>query len=194
MEFEEIQDLWDRQNDEELFTIDETALHNAIKRKSKSVTRWLVLLEWMMIVVNIVVAVVLLVDAFREGGPDYQYVVVAMYVAYSLYAFVRHLNRRQEEVRFEETVLGELNRAIWRVDYLIRFGRYLPLWYLLPLALAGSVSLYLSSTSWWKAALLLLLVPASYVGARWEINKWHLPKKRALESLREQLLASDRLD
>ena len=191
MKFEEMQDIWKGQEEDQLFDVDRRALNQAIKRKSRSVARWLQFLEWMLIVVNFVVAVFLLYDALQEGGPAYQYAVSALYLGYAVYALLRRLSRRRTEVRFEESVLGEVDKALWQVDQIIRWGRALPLWYLLPLALVGSLSLWLDDTAWWKAALLLLLVPASYVGVRWEIEKWHLPKKRALASLREELLASE---
>jgi hypothetical protein len=77
-----------------------------------------------------------------------------MFLGYAVYALLYCLSRRREEVRFEETVLGQVDRALWQVEQLIRWGRVLPLWYLLPLALAGSASLLLNSTAWWKVALL----------------------------------------
>jgi len=191
MNLEEMQEIWNSQDDEQLFAVNQEALHQTIRRKSHSAARWLEFLEWLLIGVNLTAAFFLAYHAFQEGGAMFQYAVAAMYTAYGLYALVRRLNRRQVEMRFEETVLGELNKALWQVDQLIRWGRSLPLWYLLPLALAGSLTLILNSTAWWKAALLILVVPAAYIGVRWEINKWHLPKKRALESLREQLLATE---
>lgn len=189
MKFEEMQDIWKGQEEEQLFDVDRQALNQAIKRKGRSVARWLELLEWMLIVVNFVVAIYLLVHALQESGPAYHYIVVALYIGYAVYAMVRRLSRRRTEIRFEETVRGEVDKALWQVDQIIRWGRALPLWYLLPLALVGAMELWLRDTQWWKAALLLLVVPASYVGVRWEIEKWHLPKKRALQSLREELLA-----
>jgi hypothetical protein len=191
MDLKELQEIWNNQEEEQLFAVNQQALYQTIRRKSRSTRRWLEFLEWLLIGVNLAAAFFLVYDAFQEGGPAFQYVVAAMYIAYGLYALGRRLIRRQAEMRFDETVLGELNKALWQVDQLIRWGRSLPLWYLLPLALAGSLSLILNSTAWWKAALLLLSVPAAYIGVRWEINKWHLPKKRALQSLREQLLAAE---
>src|SRR5690554_3478811 len=161
MNLEEMQEIWNSQDDEQLFAVNQEALHQTIRRKSRSTGRWLEFLEWLLIGVNLTAAVFLVYDAFQEGGPTSQYVVAAMYLAYGLYALGRRLNRRQAEMRFEETLLGELNKALWQVDQLIRWGRSLPLWYLLPLALVGSLSLILNSTTWWKAALLMLTVPAA---------------------------------
>jgi membrane protein implicated in regulation of membrane protease activity len=188
MEFEEMQVIWNSQNDEKLFAINEAAMHAHIKRKSKSTLVWLQRFEWMMIGVNFIVAIILTVDAIRDGGPNYQYVVSVMYLVYSIYGVYRRLTRRKGEVHFEETMLGELDKAIWRVEYLLKQGKFMMLWYMLPLILVAALSFALSGKSPLAIAAFLLLLPATYFGMRWEARKWHLPKKRDLESLRETLL------
>lgn len=188
MKFEEMQDIWNSQNGEKQLLINESLLHARIKRKSRSVNRLLEMFEWVMIGVNLIIGIVLIMDTVQENKSSYQFVISALYIIYAVYAFVRHMTRRKkEEVRFEHTILGELDKAIWQIDYLIRQGQAMTLWYVLPLVLVVSISLIHSTKSVWVWAFLLLLIPASYFSTRWEANKWYLPKKRVLESLREQL-------
>jgi hypothetical protein len=145
--------------------------------------------EWGMVMTNLIVAVILTVDAVRDGGPDYQYLIAAVYLAYSLFAVFRRLRRQKSEVHFAPTIKGELDKAIFQVDYLIRQANSIIYWYILPLTLIVTVSFLLNDKLLWALTLILVLVPVSVVGPRWEINKWYLPKKRDLESLREMLLA-----
>ncbi len=43
-------------------------------------------------------------------------------------------------------MMGDLDKAIWQVDYLIAAGGYMMLWYLLPLLVAALVVIYLNKS------------------------------------------------
>jgi hypothetical protein len=190
MEFEEMQIIWNRQKDARLFAIDEDALYRYIQGKSRSTGRWLRLVEWMMIAVNLIAGILLAADAIRDGGPILLYAIAAMYLAYSVVGVFRRLSRRSQEVQFEDTMLGELDKGIWRIDYLIRQGHSLILWYLLPL-LVVATAVFLLNGKLLLALAMLLLLPLTYFGGRWETERWHRPKKQSLEALRETLLAAE---
>lgn len=191
MEFEEMQLIWNDQKEERMFAIDETALHATIRRKGEAVGRKVGLLEWMMIGVNMVVALVLLGDAYRDGAATYQYLIAGVYFAYGIFALIRRLLRRRELVQFDDSLRGDLDRAIWQVEYLIRNSRGLVLWYLGPLLLVIAIGVYVGNGALWGLWLLLLLAPVTYFASRWEINRFYVPKKRELEALRQKLLAAD---
>ncbi len=188
MAFEEMQVIWNEQNNEKLFAINEASLHRYIRGKSRSVEHLMRFAEWAMVVANLVVTIILTVDALNDGGPDYQYLIAAMYLGYSFFAIFRRLRRKMVEKVFELTLLGEVDKALWQIDYLIRQGQSLILWYVLPLTLVVTVSFLLNGKVWWALAFFVVLVPASLIGPRWEANKWYRPKKRELEKLRETLL------
>jgi hypothetical protein len=192
MDFEDIQNLWNNQNDENLFAINQDALYATIRRKSKNIRRLVELLEWVMIGVNLVVGLSLLSDLFQDDTPGYPWLIPAVYLAFSLFALIRRLRRRQQETHFTPTLLGELDKALSQLDYLIRQGRTITLWYVLPLGLVLGIAALFNPKLWPVFALFLFILPASYFGTRWEINKWYLPKQRALEALRAQLLAPEK--
>lgn len=191
MEFEDMQVIWNEQNNEKLFAINEAALHKHIKGKSRSVNHLMAFAEWAMIVANFVVAIILTVDAVNDGGPQYQYFISAMYLGYALFAAFRRLRRKQAEVVFEPTMLGEVDKALWQIDYLIKQGESLIYWYVLPLTLVVAASFLMTGKTLWAVAFILVLVPASLFGPRWEANKWYRPKKRELEQLRQTLLTPE---
>ncbi len=188
MEFEEMQIIWNRQNDEKYYAINEDQLYARIRARSRSVERILALFELGMIAVNLVVAITLLVDALGGSEQIFRFVLPAAYFGYSVFALVRRAARRKAEVHYEATMIGELDQAIWRIDYLIRQSRSIFYWYVLPLVLAGSFFFIANGKLVWALAMLLVLLPAAYLGTRWETSLY-LPKKKALESLREMLLA-----
>jgi hypothetical protein len=123
MDFEDIQTLWNSQNDQYLFAINQDALYATIRQKSKNIRRLVKLMEWIMIGVNFVVGIYLLTDLSQDNTPGYSFLIPAIYIAFSVYALIRRLRRRKEEVHFPQTMLGELDKAIWQVEYLIRQGR-----------------------------------------------------------------------
>lgn len=187
MGFEELQTIWNSQNDENLYTINEEALYARIQQESKSVNHKLNVYEWLMFLGNFIIGIVLFVDAVRENGQPFEYILPALYIAFSLGTLILRRVRRQEEVRFELTVMGELNKAIWQIDYLIKRGRSMMFWYVLPFTFVLTVTLLLNSKPFWAIGMIVILLPLSYFSGRWEINKWYMPQKRELEALREAL-------
>lgn len=191
MEFEDMQIIWNEQNDEKLFVLDEAAVHAGIQRKGNKVNKMLGFVDWVMMGINFLVAIWLTVDAVRDGGPNFQYGIAALYLVYAVVTLYRRLARRRDQVQFPDTMLGDLEKAIWQSEYLIRQGNGLILWYLLPLMGAVALLTYLDDGALWGLGLALVVLPATYFATRWEMRKFHLPRKRELEALRKTLLAAE---
>lgn len=189
--FEEMQSVWNSQKDEKLFAVNETVLHAYIKRKGRTISNLLGLFEWIMIVFNLLVGIVLVVDHIYDTEAGYRLVLPITYFTFSAYSLLRQLKRRTNEVRFKPTILGELDKAIWQINYLIRQGQTLMIWYVLPLVLALSITVFYNQKLLWILVPTLTLIPICYFGVRWEIHKWYLPKKRDLEALREKLITQE---
>jgi len=119
-EFEEMKIIWDSQNEEKLYAINESALYAQIKRKGKSISRLLERFEMVMIGVNLLVGVGLVVMEFLNDGDLYEYLLPVLYFVYAVVVFVWRYTRRQEDIHFEKSMLGELDKAIWQIDYLIK--------------------------------------------------------------------------
>lgn len=56
MEFDEIKKIWDAQNNQPLYVIDEKALHNRIQSKMKDVLLRANVNEWGVIIINLCTA------------------------------------------------------------------------------------------------------------------------------------------
>ncbi len=188
MEFEDMQVIWNSDSQEKLYAINEAALHEAIKRKGRSINHSLIFAESVMILVNLIVGIWLIVDAYLDSGPWFEYIPPALYLSYTLVFVIRRLMRHGEEVRFEPTIIGEIDKALWQVDYLIKQTEGLIIWYLVPTFLVAAVVVYLSSGNPLLPLFILgIVAPAAYFGGKWEANKFYLPKKRELEAIRETL-------
>lgn len=191
MEFDEMKLIWDSQNNEPLFAINQEALHNRIQDKGQAVASSLNKFDWLMIGMNLLVGIVLLVDTFTEEGAGFEYVLPALYLLFFAYSIYRRYAHQQEVRQFAPTVLGDLDKALWRVNYLIRQNREMMYWYLLPTMLVALVTVTLNAGFVWALGLILLAGPVAYFGGKWEVSKWYLPKKRELETLRELLLQAE---
>jgi hypothetical protein len=191
MEFDEMKLIWDSQNNEPLFAINQEVLNRKIQHKSKSVSRALDIVDVMMILVNLVVGIILIVDTVQENGHLFEYVAAIVYLAFFAYALYRRFARRQEVKEFDATILAKLDQAIWESEYLIKQSSSMVFWYLVPIMLVANVTMILNSQTVWAVLLTMVVLPLAYFGGRWEVRKCHLPKKRELESLREILLQAE---
>jgi len=53
MEFDEMKKIWDAQNNQPLYVIDEKALHSRIQSKMNTLLRFTSISEWMLILINL---------------------------------------------------------------------------------------------------------------------------------------------
>lgn len=190
-EFDDMKIIWDSQNEEKLYAINESALYKQIERKGKSISRLVQRFEAVMIGTNILVAIALITVEFLNEGELYKYLLPSIYLAYAMLAIMWRQTRQQDDVSFEQTMLGEIDKAIWQINYLVRRSRQLILWYLMPLALVVGGMTFYNDQPLFALGVVLLMGLAGFFTERWEIRKIYLPKKQSLESLRATLLTAE---
>ena len=181
--------LWDTQNEEKLYAINEQALHEQIQRRERSVDRTLHGYEWVMVGVNLLTAIVLMVSAYVNKETLLLYTIAAAYLAYALvFLFLRRRRRRQDPA-FAPTMLGDLDKALWQLNYLVVQVRSITIWYNLPLTIVLSGFLLLRAHWGWALALVVIMATASYLSIKWEVNRCYLPQINSLQALRAKLVA-----
>ena len=191
MDFEELKVIWDSQENEKMYAINEAALHTYIKKNLKSVTNTLKFFETVIVAVNLLVGIWLLIESLDNNFPSPQLILAVFYFGFGVYALVRVFKRKEAEKPFEKTVVGEVDRAIWRIDYLMAEGKRMINWYLVPLILVLGVMAIFDTRLWITVALMLVTTVSTYYGYRWEFNKIHLPRKQNLNALREKLVSGE---
>lgn len=187
MEFEEMKMIWDTQNDEPLYAINQEALHRKVRGKVRHVRFAVTFFEWAMLASSLVVGVILLADAIQDGTTWPQYLAAGIFIAIGLNVWRMRRRRQRQEEKFENSLLGDLDRSISRIDYTISRMRSLLWWYILPFVAATAITLYASGQSYWLLGLVVLVFGLSLVGGEWEIRKKNLPQKRELQAVRELL-------
>lgn len=184
-----MQIIWNSQNNEKLFAIDEATLYQRIKQKGGSVEKVLNFVDLIMILVNLGVGFYLIFDSVRDGDQRIEFILPTLYLFYGVLMLGRRLLRKRQEVHFESTILGEIEQAIWRIDYIVKQGYGIIMWYLVPLTLVILVFTYFKERFWMGVFFALIVLPATYLATGWENQRWHLPKKRELEHLKSLLLS-----
>lgn len=191
MDFEELQVIWNSQNNEKMYVINENVLYTYIKQKGKSINNLLKFFEFMLVGTNLVVGIWLTIESLDNSPLSNQLILAVFYLAFAVYGLIRKLMRRNEEKPFSDTMVGELDKAIWRVDYLMQQSLNIIVWYLVPLILIFGVMTIFDTRLLFPTVMLLIVTVVSYFAHRWEFNKFHLPKKHNLEMLREKLTAQE---
>ncbi len=189
MNYEELKLVWDSQNEEPVFALDRQALLETVERQTGSIARYVKSFEISMILVAFAVAIILPIDAWREGDGSHQYFIGAICLAAGLYAWTGRQNRRRREIAFDESIRGVIEKSLAQIEYHEK-RQVIYLWlFHLPIALAAGIGLTLYSNTripWvWGCVILVCLV--SYWGTQRDIKRNLRPQKRNLKALREKL-------
>jgi len=181
--------LWDTQNEEKLYAINERALHAQIQQRGRAVNRTLWQTEWIWVGMNLFVAIFLTVSAYVNGQTLLFYAISLPYLAYALLFVALRRRRQQRDQQFAPTMLGDLDRAIWQLTYIVDQTRSMQFWYSLPLTI-GCAGFLLFIGAWpWALTLAIVMGSSSYLATQWEVNRAYLPQIRSLEALRAKLVA-----
>ena len=183
-----MQVIWNEQNSEKLYAIDELALEKMINKKSRSVNFQVQFIELVLILVNLGLGAQSIYDAVWNGAPRFFLFMGIFYLIVAGYGIYLRLNRKNEEVSFAPSLIGEIDKAIYRNDYLIREGGKLVPWYIAPMMTIISIYFVYVGQYWWAVASIALLTLV-YYGVKWEMRKFHQPRRESLESIREAFLA-----
>ena len=136
MEFEELQKIWDSQNNRPVYVIDEKALHQRIlskKRQAYHITNTTELL--LMIINGAAGGLILGIDGFRKGTDIFMYVLAAWMFCSALYVWMSRIKRIQRDKgRFEQSMHGDLDHAISTAAYQVNLSR-ISRWNILPIGL-----------------------------------------------------------
>lgn len=186
MEFEEMQKIWNEQKGENMYVIDENALHNRIKSKKKAASKRINKVEIGLILINSICSIILLIGAL--DNPHYwEHVSSAMMLGTVIYVFYSRRKRKKAENNFDRSMLGELNHAIANTDSIISFSRLMIVGYLIPFSIffVGKMIVLGASIEKWLTVFGLYLL--AFILIQWERKSCHFPRKRHLEALRKKL-------
>jgi hypothetical protein len=190
MEFEELQLIWDSQNNKPLYVIDERALHNRILSKKKQARRITNISELLSIIANTCTGCFILgANLFKQSGNISMYLLSAWMFATALFTLVGRIRRQKRDHRFDRSMLGDLRYAISVATYQVRLSQLLR-WNMLPIGILIILGVWENGKSVWLAVGISIFLFLANYAAGWE-HGIYKKKKRELEMLRNKLENED---
>lgn len=190
MDFDDMKMIWDTQNDAPLYAIDEAALHANVRRKARGFKRIVLSFEFLMTGTALFLVVLFLRDPILHGASYDQVLSAALILGAAAYFFVGIWRRKRGETAFPATLLGDLDRALWQVEYHMARSRAIRWSFIVPMCLALTIDALIPFEGQVLFTLLLpfyIFMGAAAWGVEYEIRCWYLPKHRKLTALRELL-------
>jgi hypothetical protein len=186
MEFDEMKKIWDSQNNEPLYAINEKALHDRILAKKKQAYHITNISELLMIIVNLSVGLLILgINLLKQNVNIYLFLLSAWMLGSAIYVLMSRIRRIKGDNQFERSMRGDLHYAISVATYQVRLSQ-LGRWSILPIGIFSILGVWGGGKSVWVAlGMLIFIVLTNYV-ARWEHNIYKA-KKRELETLQSKL-------
>jgi len=185
MEFEEMQKIWDTQNDQPLYVINEASLHKRIMAKRNQARFKSNITDIGLIIIALGTATILVTTG---SGSVYSYLSAAVLALIAVYVFVERLRRQRRANQFDRSMLGDLDEAISNVSYEAFRAKNFVWWFLLPTVIPAFLNMSQSDAPLWKWFVVPIAFVLAFALTRWELNKVHQPKKRGLQALRKKLM------
>ena len=186
MEFDEIKKVWDSQNNEPIYGINEKALHNRILAKKSQAFHITNVSELLAVVANFGGGSFMLAfSLYKESTNIFLYLLAAWMFVTGVYVLISRVRRLKDEGTFDRTVLGDLRHAIAVATYQVQLS-FLLRWNIVPIGILVILSVWDGGRSVWLAIGLIIFLFITNYFAGWEHN-FYKSRRRELETLLEKL-------
>jgi hypothetical protein len=186
MEFEEMKKIWDTQNNEPIYGINEKALHSHIISKMNKGNKITHLSELVSIIAYGFTGLLIPASiAINKGSNLFVYFLAVWMLFSAVYCLISRIRRIRGGRQFDRSMHGDLEYAISVATYQVNFSR-LVRWNTLPIALISVLGVWDGGKSGWIALGLAMFFALSIFASGWEHNIY-VKRKRELEGLRKML-------
>jgi hypothetical protein len=186
MEFDEMKRIWDVQNNEPVYGINEAALHRHILSKQRQGYHISHVSELLSIIVyGFTGGFVLFMNTRQVHYNIFMYLLAAWMLGSALYVLVSRIRRINGERQYDRSLLGDLRHAIAVAGYQVGLSRLLR-WNMLPVALLTLLGLYNGGKSIGVLMGISVFFVITWYASGWEHNIYR-NRKRALETLQDKL-------
>lgn len=184
MEFEELQQIWDSQNNQPLNAINEKALHNLIRSRKKLVDNVTNSSELLLIIVNVLSGCFILFMNLGNQNISMYILSVWMFSSAS-YSLLNRVRRLKEGRQFGMSMLNELKHAISIATYQVRLSQVMR-WNIVPIGLLSLLGVLEGGKPVWIIIVLLIFFALAFLAGGWE-HSIYRNKRRELEVLLNKL-------
>jgi hypothetical protein len=186
MEFEEIQEIWDLQKKQTMYTINEKELHSRILLKKNQAGHITNISELMLIIVNAGAALVVIgLNTTSRHWNFFMYLMAAWMLGTAGYMVFSRVRRIRTRKGFSMDMRGNLEHAIADARYQVRISQLMRL-NMVPLALFILLGYWEGSKSIWVAVGTVVFFAIAYYVSGFE-QRCYRSRRRELESLYDKL-------
>tara|TARA_R100000005_G_C5002239_1_gene209768 strand:+ start:1250 stop:1840 length:591 start_codon:yes stop_codon:yes gene_type:complete len=188
MEFKEMKKIWDTQNDEALYIINEDALHRRIKAKKIGTKRRTSFSEVVLIASNLCAGgVVIISHLLKNSGNVAALTMGAMMMIVGIYILFLRSQRIKRDQQTDVSILGDLENAIENINYRIKLSQSM-IWFCLIVIALTMYTVLNSDQSVFNIILISAFFIVGFIMSRWEHKRFNLGKKKQLLDLKEKLI------
>ena len=191
MEFEDMKKIWDEQNNENIYTINESELHRRVIRKKNRVKRMINKFELTLLVAMIVCGLVTTIMGILHNQL-FKLLDVLIFFTIAGYIYKSRKDRIKYEGQSNLSLLDDLEQTIRSLEYHAKRQKYFILWYMLPIFFTFIINAtFHHSKPWWLWVAFVAFFAFAYWAVKKELRCKILPKKEDLLHLRSLLLKDD---
>jgi hypothetical protein len=185
MEFDDVKKIWDSQNNELLYAINEKALHKRILAKKQQTFHITNVTELLSIISCGSAGCFVFFMTYYNSGNIFLYLMSGWMFITALYFLVGRIRRMRGDTRFDRSMRGDLQHAVSVATYQVRISQLMR-WNILPMGLLTLLGILGGGKSLWLAAAILIFFALVSYASRWEHNIYK-NRKRELEALQNKL-------
>ncbi len=187
MQFNDLQKIWDSQNNKPMYVIREEALHQKVLAKGRKAGRTANLTEWILISTGLIASGILVYfDFIKDEGNVFSYISVVLFSLITVYGMINRFLRKNKTENFERSILGDLEHALSISEYQVSLSKGMLFGFWPAVYLISVLSLAMSGKSLWFAlALAILFSGVSYLS--WWEHKCYIRRRNELATLKKKL-------
>jgi hypothetical protein len=186
MEFDELQKIWDTQNKQPLYVINEQALHNRIVAKKHQVIHIAVVTEWILIIANTISGSFVLQQNYTgRRSLVFAHLLAAWLLVTALYVLVNRIRRMRKQKQFNRSLSGDLQHALTTAIYQVRIYHIMRC-NVLPIGLLVLLSVWEGGQSVWFSVAVALFFVLVFMASGWEMGVYR-NKVKELQVLQQKL-------
>ena len=187
MQFDELQTQWSAQKEEDMYTINQEALHQRVQQKMVKADRFSDFMEKMLLAIYLVFGGGLMV--FLPGREEQElapYLIAVLMLLLAGYVTYVRMQRLRASGTFDRTLTGDVDQAISDTRHRVRIS-FMGLLSIPLIALFSLYHLWTEDKPVWVLGLVAVLFFLTFLAGDWEHRNWHKRKLEELVRMREEL-------
>jgi uncharacterized membrane protein YgdD (TMEM256/DUF423 family) len=187
MEFDEMKKIWDTQEAQPLYAINEAALHKTIVSKKTKGLHISNITELLSIVINpLAGGFILITNILDKSKEIFLYILAGWMIVTGVYCFVGRVRRKRGELQYDRTMLGDLDHAVAVASYQVNLSTFLR-FNNIPIIVLILLSVWSKLNAISLLVGLILFFGLAFYASGWE-HRYYKSRLRELQGLRNMIL------